>query len=352
MRKLITTSALAAVALTASLVAWPTRQSSAARSQDELRQLGAKLAAELALACPHTPNRDVAAFQTCATTLTQSTDIPFARTVLWGGEQANLRIKNRKLTRFSADVFRNNYLPLMTFTGRYTIDRDAQDNIDIIRVEAYFRNALPAGDYPYPFWHSADKWDAYETMNLVNFYLDDKGHIVLATRGSNGSDANKGQYARVTPPAFVKDQWTWTDGAGQQQPRVMLFASRYQAANPQLQRLDDAYRTFATTIRESSCLSCHTPNNAATATRLILLQTPLHAAGEIDAVIKAVQGEAMPLDEIGLPADIDPKQRAAILRTAMAFRAELTAADKWEASQRQAMSSSDLIPASEAQPGR
>ena len=60
----------------------------------------------------------------------------------------------------------------------------------------------------------------------------------------------------------------------------------------------------------------------------------------------------MPLDDVGLPADLEPKQREAILTAAQAFRDQLTAADKWEVSQRQATSSSDLIPTTGGQPRR
>jgi hypothetical protein len=49
-------------------------------------------------------------------------------------------------------------------------------------------------------------------------------------------------------------------------------------------------------------------------------------------VIKSVQGGSMPENEMGLPADIDPKLREAILSSAIAFRDELAAATAWETS--------------------
>lgn len=350
MRNVLRSSIFSATALAATLLAWSTAPAQAARTQDELRQIAAKLAAELSLACPHVPMpaRDTTAFQTCVTTLSQSTEFPLGNTVLWGGDQLDKPIKNRHLTRFNADVFRSTYMPFLTFTGRYSIDRDEKEKLDIIRVEAYFRNALPAGDYPYPFWHSSAKWDAYETMNRLSFYLNDAGKITVVTRGAAGSDANRGQYARIAPAPFVKDQWTWTDTHGQQQPRIMLFASRYQTSNPHMAKLDETYRTFAMTMREGSCVACHNPTNPPGARQLILLQTPLHAAGEIERVIKSVRGESMPLDDVGLPADMDPAKRTAILRSAEAFRDAIVVADKWEASRRQATSATDLP----AQPAR
>lgn len=327
---------LAVAAVTASIIGWTAPAPAAAPTQEQLQQIASKFVAELARSCPHKPGLDFAAFQTCTARLTQSNEIPFASAVLWGGDQAHLRMKDRHLTKFNAEVFRGMYLPLMAFTGKYTLDRDEKENLGIIRVEAYFRNALPAGDYPYPFWHTDAKWNAYEVMNLMNFYVDDKGRIIVATRSDGGSNDSRGQYAHVTPPAFVKDQWVWTDASGQQQPRVMMFSARYQASNPSLPRLEKTYREFADNMREASCQSCHSPGNSGQVKRLILLQTPLHAAGEVDRVIKTVTSGAMPENELGLPEDIDPKLRAAILRTAQAFKDELNTANAWEANRRRA----------------
>ncbi len=226
------------------------------------------------------------------------------------------------------------YLPLMDFTGKWSIAHDDRENVDIIRVEAFFRNELPAGEYPYPFWHSADKWNAYETMNQVNFYLNDKGEIFVGTRGNAGSNDARGSYTHVAHETFVKDHWLWTDANGKPQPEVTLFSARYQAGNPHLSRLDETYRAFASEMREGSCTGCHTPANPADATTLTLLQTPAHAAAEIDRVIDQVEKGEMPQDDIGLRKEIDPNLRAAILKTAQAFRNELAAADEWEANAR------------------
>ena len=65
--------------------------------------------------------------------------------------------------------------------------------------------------------------------------------------------------------------------------------------------------------------------------QLTLLQTPSHAAGEIDRVIAQVEQKKMPLDDIGMAKEIDPKLRENILKTAQAFRNEVAAADAWEA---------------------
>jgi hypothetical protein len=67
---------------------------------------------------------------------------------------------------------------------------------------------------------------------------------------------------------------------------------------------------------------------------LVLLQTPLHASGEIDRVLKEVKNGEMPEDDLGLRKEIDPKLRTAILRTGEEFRTTLVEADQWEARRR------------------
>lgn len=297
---------------------------------EKAMELARDLATNLSRVCPHTTTNTAEDFKSCANALKQATFIPFAPEVLWGGDQADLPIKKRHLTQFSPQVFQTMYLPLVAFTGKWRVVHDDRENVDIIKLEAYFRNELAAGEYPYPFWHSAAKWNAYETMNEVNFYLNQDGKIFVGTRGDSGSNQSRGPYTHVAHEAFQKDHWLWTDENGKAQPEVTLFAARFQPTNPHLNRLDETYRAFASEMRKASCDGCHNPSNPADATKLTLLQTPNHAAGEIERVIKVVESGAMPQDDIGLRKDIDPALRAAILRTAQNFRNELINADEWE----------------------
>jgi hypothetical protein len=65
--------------------------------------------------------------------------------------------------------------------------------------------------------------------------------------------------------------------------------------------------------------------------RLVLMQTPAHAAGEIKRIMRAVREEKMPLDDVGLYKEMDPAIRAALLRYGAAFEAVVDAARDWEA---------------------
>ena len=302
----------------------------AALTRADVEAMAAKLAQYLQTSCPAAKYEDEAAFKTCQATYRITSPLPFGLAVASGGDQPKLRIAKKSLTHLQGWVFQFLYMPLSTFTGRWSVDQDPREKVYIIQVEAYFRNALPSGDYPYPFWHSADKWSAYETANQLRFFLTDPGRIFLVTRSSSGSEATRGAYAHVTPPAF-DGKWQWVDATGKLQPQASLFANRYSPANPYLPHLDAAYRKFALAVRDGTCLSCHTPVNKAEVDRLVLLQTPLHAAGEINDVLKQVRNGDMPQDDLGLKKDIDPKLRETLVQSGVVFQTALRQADQWEA---------------------
>lgn len=321
--------ALPAIGVTVLLLASPAR---AELTTQQIEHLAADIAGRLAATCPQTAYNDTTSFAACQAAYRRNSPLPFARAVGWGGEQPKLRIAKKQLTQLQSWVFQFLYMALFNFTGRWSVGRDPRENVNYIVVEAYFRNALPPGDYPYPFWHSADKWNAYETANQLKFWFDGNGKIFLVTRSADGTEAHRGAYAHVTPPTF-DGKWQWVDATGKLEPQASLFSNRYSVSNPYLPPLDEAYRTFALNIRDGTCLSCHTPVNKADVNRLVLMQTPVHASGAIDDVLKQVRNGDMPQDDLGLKAHIDPKLRAAILKSGVAFQSALRKADQWELAQ-------------------
>jgi hypothetical protein len=305
-------------------------------TQADLEKIAAAMAAQFSTLCPSARPDDVDAHDKCTTGLRNAAFIPFAPSgLLFGGDQPNLRLTKKQLTHFKPSIFQLMYLSLFTYTGRWSVDTDAREHVGVIHLTAYFRNALPPGEFPYPFWHSAEKWAAYEAANELKFYVNHDGQVFVVTRSSGGSEADRGPYAHVTTPAFAGN-WQWTDASGQLQPRASLFSNRYSSANPNIAPLEKAYRDFATQARKGTCLSCHAPNNEANMDHLVLLQTPLHASGEIDDVLEMVRSGKMPQDDVGMRKEIAPELRAAILQTGETFRNALNAADHWEAQQHSA----------------
>ncbi len=261
-----------------------------------------------------------------------SSPLPFDTSILWGPDQPDLRITKKSLTVVRSWVWQYLYMPNYAFTGRWSVGRDNRDNVAFIAVETYFRNALPSGDYAYPFWHSAAKWEGNEHVNQFKFYLDANGRIFMVGRSTAGTEEHRGAYAHVTPPAF-DGKWQWVDASGKMQPHAELFSDRYSANNPYLPTVDTTYKEFALHIRDGTCLNCHTPANKFDANRLVLLQSPVHAAAEIDDALKEVRGGDMPEDDLGLKKDLDPKLRAAILKSGVAFQTASRRADQWEVAQ-------------------
>jgi hypothetical protein len=64
--------------------------------------------------------------------------------------------------------------------------------------------------------------------------------------------------------------------------------------------------------------------------RLVLLQTPAHAAAEIKRVMAAVRNNRMPLDEIGIEKELDAATKAVLLGFGAAFESTVAAAYAWE----------------------
>ena len=302
----------------------------AAHGESRLDALAAKTAATLAEACPKASPGDMDAFSHCSAALRGITDLPFVANILWGGDQPALPMKRKNLTDFRASIFQRMYLPLFSFTGKWTIRHDDLNNADVIRIEAFFRNDLPAGEYPYPFWHSAAKWTDYEAANELDFYTgaDDQFHAV--TRARLGDEAARGAYAHHEPPVF-DGKWQWVDDQGHAEPKPVLFASQYSAGNPYVKPLDQAYTGLAMKLRDGTCMECHTPANKAGATHLVIFQTPMHAAGAIDQVLRMVKAGEMPQDEWGQKVSLDDKLKAALLKDGEVFRRGLANADAWEA---------------------
>lgn len=152
-------------------------------SPAELQMLAAKMVTQLVLLCPTAAKDDVDAHDKCVAGLRDASFISFAPDgLLFGGDQPTLQLSKKQLTHFNPSVFQLMYLSLFTFTGRWSVDTDTREHVAVIHIEAYFRNALPPGEFPYPFWHSADKWNAYETANELKFYLNHDGKVFVITR--------------------------------------------------------------------------------------------------------------------------------------------------------------------------
>jgi cytochrome b561 len=296
----------------------------------DVNRFAADLAASLAKECPMASTSDVAAHEACRKNMGQGAEAHMREgMLLFGGQQPKyFWLRDKKTSVFRGDVFEDLYMSLYMYTGKYRVE-DAPDGLKVIGIQAYFRNGLPPGRYPYPFWHSNAKWLAYEKSNELRFRITRAGKVEFAYRADFGSDENRGPYTHVERPPFL-GEWMWRDDSGQAQPKMTLFSEFYSEDNPNLDSLDVSYRKMALTFRDANCTVCHQPEGHGRMNKLVLLQTPVHAASHIDSVLHEVRAGKMPVDDYGDPMRIKPSLRQRLLADGGEFKSAIDAADEWE----------------------
>jgi len=289
---------------------------------------------QTAAVCPLASPSDQAALDSCRRALYRDSAFrnALAPVVLWGRPSPEGRmLRDTNLTQFKPDVMSGLYMPMFMFLGNYEISFDPTERLYRARIPALFRNALDAGQYPYPFWHNAKKWTDYESANELTFWVDpNQMKITVMQFSARGSPDPRLMITPYVRPPF-DGKWMWTDTQGQSQPRPTLFVGLLRDQNPYLGQLEGAYRDLAGELRKSSCNECHAPDNYAGMKRLVLMQTPVHAAGEIKRLMRAVRGDKMPIDDNGLYKELDPSLKAALLKYGASFESLVDAARDWEA---------------------
>jgi hypothetical protein len=295
-----------------------------------------KITAQLKSLCPLADPASQSAFDHCKQGLFDDSDLKQAMSpvVSWGRRKnPDALLKDTNLTQFVPDILAGLYIPLFMFSGQYKIVYDEREKLYLATLGVGFRNRLQPGQFPYPFWHEANKWEMYENARSLYLWIDPKTGLIRFAQFSSAGDPTEGHVVnKATPPAF-NGQWLWTDAQGKTQPAVTLFDGLYSQANPYKQKLDQSYREFAISLRASQCLNCHVPDNPDKMKRLVLLQSPAHASGEIHRVLKSVRERKMPLDDQGIEKVLDPAMETTLLEKGGAFEKLVDAAAAWEKTQ-------------------
>ena len=302
---------------------------------DQIAQMASEVALELQQICPPASPSDQAAFDRCRRSLFGDSALRrnLAPRLLWGrrNKDAGATLKNTNLTQFAPDVIAGLYLPLFMFSGEYSTEYVERERLYLIRLRAGFRNLLPPGQFPYPFWHEEAKWGVYQAANSVLLWVNPKTAKIVIGQFTERGSASAVVSAQPISPKF-DGNWMWMDKEGRIQPRVTLFDGLFRQNNPYLQQLDLTYRTLALRMRDAQCDNCHVPNNRWNMRRLVLLHTPAHAAGEISRLMTAVREDRMPLEEdSGIEKPLEPALKRALLESGGAFEELVKAAKDWEA---------------------
>ena len=306
--------------------------------QAKVEQLAAVIAAELSARCPTAGPGDQAAFEACRKAMHGDSQMrrALAPVTMWGRQHRvpTTKLSETNLTQFSPDVLTGMYMPLFMFSGASRVEWNPQEQLYRVELGVKFRNRLPPGQFPYPFWHEDEKWKTYEHANALLLWIAPDGSQIR-TAQFTPRGVLEAQVAQSPAPSPGFDgKWMWVDTNGDVQPKVTLFDGLYRADNPHLKSLDTTYRELAISLRAGQCMDCHTPNNPYKTKRLVLLQTPAHAAGEIKRVMQSVRQGTMPLDpNTGIEEPLKDSLKGDLLRRASAFEKVVDDAKAWEAAQ-------------------
>jgi hypothetical protein len=263
-----------------------------------------KIAAAIVEACPLAHPTDTKARHACAEKLAQSEILrtrmrePF----LWGGQEVagDYDLEHSESNRFNPLVYRKLYLSLFMFESDYRVER--RGDRTILHMPAHFRGQLDAGEYPYPFWHSAKKWDAYNYATDVIFVYED-GKLQGGFRSAR-QDKTRPKVAKTWD-----GRWHWfSPGADHEaeraEPRITLYSSLFTPGNPHVKELDSAYRKLALGFNQFKCFECHTPGNEAKMNMLEFFNFPNQALTGRNRIIAVFEDNSMPpIDGIKSPRD-------------------------------------------------
>jgi hypothetical protein len=274
-----------------------------AKSVEHLR--AERIAKALIAASPVADPADTAARDAAAEKLAACDDLIKAAggsggngRILWGGfnpaqgyDPIAYRLSDRahddyfQLTEFVPVVWAKLYLSTFMFPGPYTIRQEG--TFTVLELDAKFREAMPPGEYPYPFWHSPNKWTAYVKVEKVMFIFE-PGRLVAAMRKS----PDPVSIEQIRRPWDTK--WQWTDDKGNPQPRVSLYSYLFAKDNPHVAPLEKTYRELEKTFRAQNCMMCHEPDNRSRINDLLLLNYPSQALIARRSLVTILETNAMP----------------------------------------------------------
>jgi hypothetical protein len=250
--------------------------------------LARQIAAGIVAACPAAALDDQDARDACADGLTElevlrdAMNEPF----FWGaqGADAGYEFALSGKTHFNPLVWRRMYLSTYAFPGDYSIEKAG--DLTVIHLAPLFRGDMDIGAYPYPFWHSKDKWDSYLRSTELLFFIRE-GKLIGALRSFEKDEAK---------PVFAHEwdgkwQWSGVEGA---EPHVSLYTYLFKPENPHVARLDDAYRALEEELRGETCLACHSPDNASKMNPLELFNYPNQALTARRDIISQLEHNFMP----------------------------------------------------------
>jgi hypothetical protein len=259
-------------------------------------------------ACPSDGTEVILARDHCSAELGKVTlmdQVTINRTIRWGGHnQSDYVPAHNTLTSLDTLVWRKLYLSLFEFSGKDSVVI-LPDESRLLLMDARLR-ALPDSEYPYPFWHSTNKWHAYQQTTQIAL-LFKGGKLLAGYRDALSKDLKTTDH---TWSGF----WT-TDDQGKLLPKTALFNYLLSKDNPELVPLEQAYKALANEGRKYQCAECHTPANVTNMNPLLILNLPSQALSGRHEIVYQISKNKMPPGR-GISNDAD---RQRLLRLARQF---------------------------------
>ena len=322
-----------AVFISSSVNTAPNSQPSTPSEKVKIEKIISDLGKDMASKCPISGAGDQAAFDVCRNALYNDSPMRqlLSTRTLWGRTPANpeTRLKDYGSTQFASEVLAGMYLPLFMYTGQSKVEFNETEGLYKAELGVAFRNQMQPGEFPYPFWHEENKWSQYQGAKTVILWINPETVKIVSgqftPKGSMGADLGT---AKVDHK--FEGTWTWTDADGKQQPKLTLFEGMFSPSNPYMAKLDVTYKEFAMSLREGQCMSCHVPNNPDKMKKLVLMQTPRHAAAEIGRIVDDVKRDKMPLTKWGVEEALPQSVKDIFLTRGENFASAVASAKDWE----------------------
>jgi hypothetical protein len=289
--------------------------------------LATAIATGLMTACPAGVDpSDEKARNDCADKLTNFATLRDAmrEPFIWGGQQAGKGYAlDTKTNKFNARVWRRMYLSTFMFSTSYSIEQVGDTTV--MHIPVTFRGAMSTGAYPYPFWHSEKKWNAYNYATTIHFILQN-GVVIGALRGTD-QDTTRPKVAHNWDGL-----WQWKHD-GVQMPYVSFYDYLLTKGNPHKDELNDAYRALELRMRQNACQACHAPDDQGKSDQLEFFVYPNQALTARHDLVAQLDANTMPPEDntLKLPAGIkEPSERDALLKLARDFERAGDEALAWE----------------------
>jgi len=231
---------------------------------------------------PHPPTRRPSTAAGAVSSAIRRCAASLAPRLLWGrrNQDAGAALKDTNLTQFAPDVFAGLYVSLFMFSGEHSVEYVQRERLYLIRLQSAFRNRLPPGQFPYPFWHDEAKWGVYQAANCILLWVDPKTAKDRRRAIHRARRPRQRGRRHATPEPQIRRQLDVDGQGGPHQPRSHALRRPVPAGQPLSAKARLHLPDPGAADARRAMRKLHMPHNPYPMRRLLIMHTPAHAAGE------------------------------------------------------------------------